>query len=183
MPSEKHNRLAELGLHWIRSKVTGRGLRGGFEVPLADGYTVDAVGLCSFQHRFVKRYLPPEATIRVNRYVLQVPELICVFEAKATRADFLSTFGGSDRHANRKDPVGHLHWCVAARGICQPKELPDFWGLLVPQGGGLREIQQPTYRADGCCSVESAAWAVLWYAKKTHTCMKVNRLGHAYDNL
>ena len=185
MPSELHNTLAEMAFKWLANKATGRGVRGGFEVPLADGYVADAVALCTFQWRHATKYIGKDH-IHQTRMTWEVPECVCVFESKASRADFLSTFGPSDKHANRAEPVGHFHWCVCARGIAEPEELPEFWGMLSPRGIGLGELRQPRY-----CGVDpkelpddviqAAAYSILWYAKNN-----ANRHGYrsaTYDNL
>jgi len=167
MPSEQHNLLVEKGLRWLQNRATGRGLRGGFEVPVADGYVADAVGLCAFQHRFAEMYVR-EGIKQSGMSSLLVPEVACVFEAKATRADFLATFGGGERHKNRKQPVGSLHWVVCTRKIAEPGELPPFWGMLSTRGNGLTEVRRPTFceLADG--ELERIAYQVLWYAKNSH---------------
>jgi len=67
----------------------------------------------------------------------------CIFEAKASRGDFLSTFNDSKKHKNRKEPIANLHWCVAKKGVCEACELPDFWGLLLVSGVGLSEKRKP----------------------------------------
>lgn len=167
MPSERHNRLAEAGLVWLRNKLTGRGLRGGFEVPVADGYVADAVGLGTFQWRYAATYIGEDKLPQEIEGVL-VPEVACIFEAKATRSDFLATFGNGDRHENRKYPIGDLHWAVCTRKIAEPGELPDFWGLLVTRGGGLQELKPPIYYPVSQSTLDHIAYQVLWYAKNSH---------------
>ncbi len=86
----------------------------------------------------------------------------CIFEAKATRSDFLSTFGSSDKHSNRQEPVGSLHWCVVARGVGTAEELPDFWGLLEERGSGLTEKRRPTIIIRSEPEMDEIAHALLW---------------------
>ena len=164
MPSEVHNLLAIAGLRWLHNKATGRGVRGGFEVPLAEGYVADAVGLCAFQQRFADAYVGKSNMERDGIYLI-VPEVICVFEAKATRSDFLATFGGGERHANRNSPVGNLHWCVCPQNVALPGDLPDWWGLLSRRGAGLEELRAPTFRPQDDATLFRMAYQVLWYAK------------------
>jgi len=167
MPSELHNELAKMSLRWLRGKVTGRGIRGGFEVPLMSDYIADAAALCCFQHRFAKQFIGEENFEQIDRYVTIVPEILCVFEAKATRSDFLKTFG--DINGNRHTPVGNLHWCVTSRDkkVADPSDLsfPSFWGLLSVQGRGLRQLRKPTFQNQPAATIDRAAHQILWYAK------------------
>lgn len=133
--------------------ATLRGWRYGFEIPLGRGYIPDAVVLCGFQGRFAERYAP------------ECPEHICIFEAKASRADFLGTFGPGPKHANRHESIGTLHWCVTPRGLVAPEEVPAFWGLLEISGNGLRETKQPVYCTQKDARVHEAAYALLWYGQ------------------
>lgn len=166
MPSELHNWLAERSLRWLRQRVTARGLRGGFEVPIADTYIADAVALCCFKDRFARKYIGRD-NFREVAGVYIIPELACVFEAKATRSDFLATFVGTARHANRRCPVGSLHWAVCGRNVCEAEELPDIWGLLQVRGAGLTEQRQPRYCPQSPATLNRTAYQILWYAKNT----------------
>lgn len=172
MPSELHNMLAKLALRWLHNKVTGRGLRGGFEVPMAVGYVVDAAAICCLQQRFAETYIGEEYFERPNAFTLVVPEVVFVFEAKATRSDFLSTFGNGPRHENRKsvtDAVAHFHYCVCPHKVAKPEELPPFWGLLQTRGAGLGVIRRAEFCDVGRSVVTEAAYNILWYAKYNHS--------------
>jgi len=168
MPSELHNTLAVMALRWLNAKVTGRGLRGGFEIPVADGYVADAVGLCTFQHRYATKYIAAELLERVDEFTMIVPEVVGIFEAKASRADFLATFGDGDRHRNRLTPVGHFHWVVCARDIAEPGELPEGWGMLEVRGRGLTELRPPNFYHQSQATLHRLAYQVLWFAKNNH---------------
>lgn len=168
MPGKLHNILSEMALRWLNCKVTGRGLRGGYEVPIVAGYVADAVGLCAFQSRFCDLYIGDKNYKRINPYCVIRPEVACIFEAKATRSDFLSTFGKSNQDPNRATPVGNLHWCVCGRGIAKPEELPDFWGLLSVRGTGLTEHKRPLFMPTSEATIHQIAYQVLWYAKSGH---------------
>lgn len=168
MPGELHNTLAVMALRWLNAKVTGRGLRGGFEVSVADGYVADAVGLCTFQLRFAEQYVGKKQLDGVDAWTVRVPEIVAIFESKASRQDFLATFGSGDRHANRLTPVGNLHWCVCARGIAKPEELPEGWGMLQVRGSGLTELRPPNFYHQSQATLHKLAYRVLWYAKNNH---------------
>jgi len=143
---------------WLRGRVTGRGLRFGYEIRLAEQYVADVVALCSFQGRYHDQYSPGE----------KYTEQLLVFEAKATRADYLSTFRHSydkrpNAHVNRLTPIGSLHWIVAFPKVCDSDEVPDPWGLLVRTGGGLRELKAPTFYGITEKQRLNAAYELLWY--------------------
>lgn len=88
----------------------------------------------------------------------------CVFEVKVSRNDFLNTFGNRDSsHAKaRLKPVGTAHWVVAEKGICEPEELPDFWGLLTPYGSGLTEKKMPKLNVLEESKLHSMSFDMLW---------------------
>lgn len=176
-PSEKHNELALLGLTWIGNKATARGTRGTTEVTLDQGYVADAVVLCRLQDRFFERYcehshLKPiighgvldrttgkvvyEWNGEVGNY------FACILEAKATRADFLSTFNDGEKHKNRHKPIGNLHWCISPKGLVRPDELPDFWGLLEPYGAGLTEKKMPVINLLSDTELDRIAHQLIW---------------------
>ncbi len=155
--SEKHDELTGKALCWISSKFAARGGRGGFEfrVPGFHGYVADAAAIGNLQGRYAQRFRPQKPG-----YTWQ--EFTMVFESKATRSDFLSTFGKGDRHSNRLVAVANLHWVVAAKGICTPDEVPEFWGLLVESGSGLRELKAPICQEQETENVHRFAYSVLW---------------------
>ena len=146
--SIEHVELSSRCLRWFAARATGRGIVGATEIRIADGYVCDAVGIGGFQHRYLVRYLVASG-LREKKFVGETVngdifnEFACIFEVKVTRADFLSTFGPSHQHANRKSPIGSLHWCVAPKGLIDASELPGFWGLLEASGRGLRQQKAP----------------------------------------
>ena len=89
---------------------------------------------------------------------------VCVFEVKVSRNDFLNTFGGrKSPHAKaRLEPVGTAHWVVAEKGICEPSEIPDFWGLLTPYGTGLTELKKPKLHILPDSELHAIAFDMLW---------------------
>lgn len=102
---------------------------------------------------------------------------VCVFEVKVSRSDFLNTFGGKDsNHAKaRTEPVGTAHWVVADKGICKPEELPDFWGLLEPYGGGMTEKKMPKLNILPENIIHSFAFDMMW--------LQMNYRSSYYDQL
>lgn len=102
---------------------------------------------------------------------------VCVFEVKVSRADFLNTFGdkGSAHAKARMKPVGTAHWVVADKGVCQPEELPEFWGLLEPYGSGLTEKKIPQLNVLTDSAIHSMAFDMLW--------LQMNCRSSYYDQL
>jgi hypothetical protein len=92
---------------------------------------------------------------------------VCVFEVKVSRPDFLNTFGNKDSvHAKaRSKPAGTAHWIVADKGVCEPSELPDFWGLLVPYGSGLMEKKIPKLNILPHSVIHAIAFDMIWLEK------------------
>lgn len=161
MRSIEHDTLGQMGLTWLAARCGS--FRGATEVQVAPAYVADGACLSVMYHsEFRTRCSGWGMEPKTIRYELSeaVPNGPCVpresgdiadyfasvFEAKATRADFLSTFGGRDNdHTNRAVPVANLHWVVIEKGVCVPSEVPAFWGLLQRRGRGLSEMKRPTY--------------------------------------
>ncbi len=178
MPSgEKHNELALLGLTWLQNKATAKGMRGTTEVTLDQGYVADAVVLCRLQNCFFKRYCEHSHLTPITGYgILDKAKgkvvykwegevdnyFACIFEAKASRSDFLSTFNDGEKHKNRHKPIGNLHWCITPKGLVRPDELPDFWGLLEPYGAGLTEKKIPLINLLTNAEIDRIAHQLLW---------------------
>lgn len=171
--TEKHNDLSLMALTWLSNKVTGKGMRATTEVCLAEGYVADVVALCSLQYRFWKLYTHNNTIPTISDYFQHranckareyesVNYIACIFEAKASRNDFLSTFNEKTKHLNRHVPIGNLHWCVVNKGIVKAGELPDFWGLLEPSGSGLTERKKPLMQTKTMGELDKIAHALLW---------------------
>lgn len=154
-----HAELADRALVWLSNKVTGRGMRSVLEFMVTDGYVADAFALCSLQWRFYDRYS------KLSEYNY----FSYIFEAKATRSDFISTFNESEKHKNRKEPYSNFHYCVTPRNLIKTEELPPFWGLLEIRGLGLTETKPPHY--NDVKSEQYLRWAetMLWTGKSPRT--------------
>jgi len=147
-------------------------MRGTTEVTLDRGYVADAVAICSLQYRFWQQYrnnLSRVPTVRdykqhqANCIKKEMANYMAfIFEAKVSRADFLSTFNDSQKQKNRHKPIGNLHWCIAPKGIVHPNELPDFWGLLEPYGVGLTEKIRPLRIRINGSKLDRIAHSLLW---------------------
>ncbi len=169
-----HDWLAGQALSHFRSKWTGRGGRGGleFRVPGDEGYIADAAAIGSLQGQHYQTYLNAWgfAYRRLNFESVETdgPDnyFTMIFEAKASRSDFKSTFGNSDKHRNRLAPVAHLHFIVANKGVCLPQEVPDFWGLFVRSGRGISLIKYPKYVDRTPEEIDQFAHALLWVKTK-----------------
>lgn len=196
MRSEAHDALADRALRWLENRATFSGIRGAREVTLGREYVADAVALCGLQCRFHEQVCRDagEKPLRVyattsgpSRVESGIPcEYCVVFEAKATRADFLGTFGPNAKaeHANRRVFVGHLHYVVTEPGICQPEEVPDFWGHLERRGAGLSVRKRPRWMPMERSALLDVAYQILWKrprmreatAKERRLQAEVNRL-------
>lgn len=163
---EQHKALAARCQPWLNRRTTGRGHRGGYEVPLANGYIADWVALCGFQNQFRQQYVEDRELERRGA-VLICPEFACVFEVKVSRGDFFSTFGHGQRfaEAKRDQALGSLHWVVTPRGLIDPQRVPTFWGLLEMSGGGLREVRRPKFVPMPCEALYEIGYSLLWYGK------------------
>lgn len=195
-PSDKHMKLTCLAGTWLANRVTRKGLRGTTEVAIDRGYVADFAALCSLQNRFFQAYCSySHRSPRIYRLVVvdgtrryEVAGtvenyLACVFEAKASRADFLSTFGPGSKHAKRREPVGSLHWCVTPRGMIVADELPEFWGLLEERGAGLREVRKPKINVLTDARVDEIAHKLLWplqARRQTTTCENCGKWIHKH---
>ena len=161
--TEEHQELAKRCLTWAAARATGRGIRGATEVRLDEGYQADAMVIGSFQWRWQEAMLGAPRMERIEGTLCAiVPEVVCVFEVKVSRADFLSTFGPSDKHANRREPVATLHYIVTPQRLVSPDELPGFWGLLEKCGAGLREAKAAEPQEVSDEEYNKRACQILW---------------------
>ncbi len=173
-PSNRHTELRNMAARWIGNR--------SFKIcslPEANvvGYYADLVAIAGMYNKYHERYarysgLKTQYMSRRmtdNGWERKIHGDIdrwfaCVFEVKVSRCDFLNTFGGKDSaHAKaRMEPVGTAHWVVAEKGICEPEELPDFWGLLVPYGAGLSEKKMPKLNVLPESHLHAMAFDMLW---------------------
>ncbi len=166
-PGDLHIDLQKRSLAWLRSRTTKKGIRGGCEIYLRDRYVADAVALGNLQDKFNIQYWANHhnGPIFNNRHHERRYDKVFVFEAKATRADFLNTFGAPYRnHGNRFIPIGTHHWVVVAKGIAKPEEIErlEFWGVLEQSVGGLKEIRPPYWCNIEWADVLKIAHTILW---------------------
>lgn len=174
MRSIEHDTLGEMGLRWLAARCGS--FRGAPEVQVAQRFVADGACLAVMYHlEFMRRCHAWGRVPKSIRYdlgelgtgVIEEADILdyfaCVFEAKATRADFLGTFGGrSNKHANRATPVANLHWIVTEPGVCEAGEVPGHWGLLVRRGRGLSEKKPPAYTPRAEIDVLRFADRLLW---------------------
>ena len=164
--SDEHDLQSLKGITWLGVRCTPKGIRAATEVSLANGYVTDAFALCSFQGRFFEAYC---RSWSADQHVL-VNYFACVLESKASRNDLLSTFNNSEKHANRKEPIGHLHWVIANSKDVSESDLPDFWGILVKSGPGLKQVKPPIYCPQETDHIDRLAHRLLW--KDTNSAWK-----------
>lgn len=176
MPSERHTQLQNLVATWIGNRSFKMcGLPESHVV----GYVADFVAIAGMQDQYHTRYASYSGFTKMGMHSVYNGReqpitykthgdidrwYVCVFEVKISRADFLNTFGGKNSaHAKaRMEPVGTAHWVVAEKGICKPKELPDFWGLLEPYGAGLTEKKIPKLNILPDDKLHAMAFDMLW---------------------
>jgi hypothetical protein len=175
MPSKQHIDLQHRAVAWLRSRATGRGLQSGMEISLRPGYVADVVAMLTFQYRFADRY--HQLSMRPGSTVCQLQEeSVCIFECKASRADFLSSFGPNPKqHVNRHEKAGVLHWVVASRGVVCAEDFLGlgFWGLLEESGRGLCEYKAPEPSSMTRAEINEVAYELplAWYlSPRTRRC-------------
>jgi hypothetical protein len=119
--------------------------------------------MLSFQYRFAEAY--DMLSQHSGRPLARLnDEAVCIFECKASRADFLATFGLNPKnHINRHEKQGTLHWVVAAQGVVRDSDDLGFWGLLVQSGRGLREVRIPQRDYLTRDQINAVAYELLWY--------------------
>jgi len=187
MAGKEHNDLIWLAANWISNRVTGRGMKGNSEISIAPKYVADYVCECSLQYTHYAKYCDNSGLDKghccSNIFKGINNEFICVFEAKATRSDFLSTFNGSEKHKNRHKPVGSLHWCVLKKGIYSLDEVPEFWGVLEPYGSGLSEKRMPKLFEISEDKLLRVSHAIMWAIHKDRGYLPCVRCGQYTDEL
>lgn len=189
MPSKEHNALAERPYSWIRNRATMKGIRGHKEIGIAPGYVADAVYLCSYQNRFWEKLKHKDTgkllqlmrRIHINTYQKDFKSwsaywearakeqgiftagynsFACIFEIKVSLQDFRRTFGYKE--SNRLTPAGSLHWVVGPLKAIDQNILPEFWGILIPSGRGLREYRKPLYCEQPDSVMYKFSHTILW---------------------
>ena len=172
MPSNRHIELQNMVQRWIRNRSFKL---CGLPESNVVGYLADFVAIAGMQtahHTRYADYSGLEKKYMSWQYKTNKQEVfgdvdrwyVCVFEVKVSRSDFLNTFGGKNTpHAKaRMEPVGTAHWVVAEKGVCEPEELPDFWGLLIPYGAGLSERKIPKLQILPEEKLHAMAFDMLW---------------------
>lgn len=174
MRSIEHDTLGMMALTWMGARCGS--FRGACEVQITDGFVADAACVSVMYHsEFIRRCMGWGITPLTFTYSWNdgnksrdekgdIPDYFAsVFEAKATRADFLSTFGGRDNdHKNRLEPVANLHWIVTEKNVCAADEVPGHWGLLVRRGRGLSEMKPAAYHPADQFQVLRIESRLLW---------------------
>jgi len=200
MISNKHIELQNMAARWLRNRSFKM---CGIPEFNAVGYVADFFAIAGMHDEHHTRYT--KASGLTKQYMSSRSEngkcvqkifgdidrwYACIFEVKVSRADFLNTFGNRESiHSKaRKEPVGTAHWVIAERGICQPKELPDLWGLLIPYGSGLTEKKMPQLNVLPESTLHAFAFELLWlqmnyrpsyYCQMTDMAEKIRRLHRA----
>lgn len=151
-----HQSLSLAPIYWANSRSTGKGTRYATEFHVFHDYIVDTAVIMSFGWRFAKHYGIPEKT--ENGYLVR--DVVCLFEAKQSIADFKKDFGGGGYKG--ENPKGDLNWVVTPKGLVGALEIPEKWGLLQLVGGGLREIKKPITQRLPESELNRIGYEMLW---------------------
>lgn len=168
--SDRHTELQNMVVRWLKNRTFK--MCGLPECNMV-GYVADFVAIAGMSDEYHTRYtthsrLRKKYASAARGIYQEYGDIdrwyVCVFEVKVSRNDFLTTFGNKESpHARaRLRPAGTVHWLVAEKGICEPKELPDFWGLLVPYGAGLTELKKPKLHILAETKLHAIAFDMLW---------------------
>lgn len=175
MPSNRHTELQNMAVRWIGNRSFKM---CGLPESNVVGYVADFVAIAGMYGSHHTRYtahsgltkkcLVPDLSPGGTNLYRERGDIdrwyVCVFEVKVSRNDFLNTFGNKDTpHTKaRMEPVGTAHWVVAEKGICEPEELPEFWGLLTPYGTGLTEKKMPKLNILSDSVLHAIGFEMLW---------------------
>lgn len=181
-PSNRHLELQNMIAIWVRSRSFK--MCGLPECSVA-GYVADFVAIAGMWNKYHERYTRRSGFTKKSRASSYDSQMnltrticgdidrwyVCIFEVKVSRSDFQNTFTRKNSaHAKaRMTPVGTAHWVVADKGVCTPDELPDFWGLLEPYGGGLTEKKMPKLNILTDPEIHSMAFDMLWLQMNCRT--------------
>lgn len=174
MRSNRHIELQNMITRWIVNRSFKR-----IVLPECSsvGYLADFVAVAGLYDSFHTKYTQFSGLKKkeiINHWTSNAMEheevgdvsrwYVCVFEVKVTHEDFLNTFGKrKTSHAKaRMKPVGTAHWVVADKTVCVPEELPDFWGLLIPYGNGLKELKIPKLNILKREEIHAIAFDMFW---------------------
>ena len=187
--SKRHLELQNMTGVWLRSRSFKM---CGLPECNVVGYVADFVAIAGMYNEYherytrhsglTKKYMASSYDSEMNLTRIIRGDIdrwyVCVFEIKVSRPDFLNTFGKGVKSAHaqaRMTPVGTAHWVVADKGICRADELPDYWGLLEPYGGGLTEKRIPKLNILSDETIHSMAFDMLW--------LQMNCRSSYYDQL
>lgn len=70
------------------------------------------------------------------------------FEVKVSRSDFARELENHEKRA-ALEAACHQVWFVVSAGVCQPREVPEPWGLLTVAGEQLRTLVKAQHRQVG----------------------------------
>lgn len=69
-------------------------------------------------------------------------------EVKVSRSDFARELANHDKRAAIEKHCHEVYFAVA-KGVCEPREVPEPWGLLVEHGDTLKCMVKPKFRDVG----------------------------------
>lgn len=69
-------------------------------------------------------------------------------EVKVSRSDFARELAHHDKRAAIERHCHEVYFAVA-KGVCEPREIPEPWGLLVEHGDSMKCVLKPKFRDVG----------------------------------
>ena len=151
--SKLHRELQHRAIRWLANR-TRCSCYASVEVPYK-GVSCDALAVTRPNERFKHA---------VSEYKW-TDTMIVLFEAKATQADFMATFGPHAGSILKRNPPGNYRFLVKPRKVKMTVGLlPDDWGVLEASGRGLRIVRPATHaEIDDVGAHIDALFAILHY--------------------
>lgn len=141
--TQLHEWLGKQTFNFLNKMSTSRGLIWRQEHTIHNGMRPDAIGFCSLQMQFEKKFSGMERMGYKDETVL---DYMFIFESKVSYSDFKSTFNGDGKH--KENPYANFHFLVCPKNFSKTYDLsnlPDFWGILEPKVSALEIKKMPKF--------------------------------------
>lgn len=151
--SALHRELQHRAIRWLANR-TRCSCYASVEVPYK-GFQCDALAVTRPNERFRK-------AVSGGTWW---HTMVVLFEAKATQADFMASFGPHTKSSLKHGSPGNYRFLVKPRKVKMSVGLlPDNWGVLEASGRGLRIVKQATYsKLEDAEAHIDALFAILHY--------------------